>query len=69
MAPGWYPDPQDPAPYAPTLERWWTGTEWTGHTRPTQLGQPARVSPQRAYAVLAVLGLVVILVLVFTGAV
>ncbi|MFI6643233.1 DUF2510 domain-containing protein [Streptomyces sp. NPDC050504] len=27
--PGWYPDPS-----APTLERWWDGTAWTGHTRP-----------------------------------
>ncbi|MER6995892.1 DUF2510 domain-containing protein [Streptomyces sp. NPDC000410] len=27
--PGWYPDPG-----MPTVERWWDGTAWTGHTRP-----------------------------------
>lgn len=31
--PGWYQDPG-----APSLERWWDGAAWTGHTRP--LGAP-----------------------------
>lgn len=69
MNPGWYPDPADPTPYAPRTERWWNGTAWTDVTRPTQLGQPGRVTPQVAWGILAVLGLIVILVLVATGSV
>lgn len=37
-ASGWYPAP-DRQPY----ERWWTGTEWAGQTRPLQVA-PAPTS-------------------------
>ncbi|WP_149180508.1 DUF2510 domain-containing protein [Streptomyces sp. TRM49041] len=36
--PGWYPDPA-----VPTVERWWDGTAWTGHTRPADGGRPTAV--------------------------
>ncbi len=65
MQPGWYPDPNEP-PNAPRFERWWNGTAWTEHTRPTALGQPAKVSNQRAVAIVAVLGFVVLVVYLFT---
>ncbi|MGP3969361.1 DUF2510 domain-containing protein [Streptomyces sp. 6N223] len=43
VGPGWYPDPrhagEDPAP-----ERWWNGTDWTGHTRAAGEGIPGPVA-------------------------
>ncbi|WP_062215386.1 DUF2510 domain-containing protein [Streptomyces sp. NBRC 109706] len=32
--PGWYPDPEG-VPGEPARERWWDGSEWTAHVRPT----------------------------------
>src|SRR3954468_1435705 len=28
---GWYPDPEEP-----TAERWWNGSQWTSHHRPSE---------------------------------
>lgn len=67
MNPGWYPDPTDPNPTSPAHERWWTGTEWHTATRPTQTGQPPRVSYNRAVAILTVLGLLVCLAAIVAG--
>lgn len=41
--PGWYPDPG-----TPTVERWWDGTAWTGHTRPTATAQQPVPAPAPA---------------------
>ncbi|MGW4838241.1 DUF2510 domain-containing protein [Streptomyces globisporus] len=38
--PGWYPDTG-----APGLERWWDGTAWTAHTRPTAAAGSAPHQP------------------------
>ncbi|GAA2519585.1 DUF2510 domain-containing protein [Streptomyces gobitricini] len=37
-APGWYPNPADPA-----VEHWWDGTAWTGHTRAAITGAATTV--------------------------
>ncbi|MEU9997327.1 DUF2510 domain-containing protein [Streptomyces sp. NPDC050848] len=45
--PGWYPDPA-----APTVERWWDGTNWTAHTRqaPTGAYPAAPMAPSTVVA-------------------
>jgi hypothetical protein len=37
IAPGWYPDSNDPS-----LQRWWDGSQWTAHTNPTYAGAATR---------------------------
>src|SRR5579875_1035957 len=49
--PGWYPDPRDTTD---SLDRWWNGVEWSGHTRrrpwtpPTAAQPPAPAQPATA---------------------
>ncbi|WP_406150530.1 DUF2510 domain-containing protein [Streptomyces sp. NBC_01012] len=69
--PGWYPDVNTPG-----TERWWDGTAWTGHARPTAVTQPSGLQPQAAHGsagttgtsartvVMTVAGLVVVAVAV-----
>ncbi len=40
---GWYPDPS-----VPGTERWWDGTAWTAHTRPTAGFGPPTVAAQHS---------------------
>ncbi|MFJ3489925.1 DUF2510 domain-containing protein [Leifsonia aquatica] len=40
VAPGWYADPYGAAP-----QRWWDGTQWTGHVSQAVVPQPAATQP------------------------
>ena len=42
--PGWYPDPQDAS-----VQRWWSGRDWTEHTQPAPGAAPS-ARPQAAHA-------------------
>ncbi|HEY1134694.1 MAG TPA: DUF2510 domain-containing protein [Nocardioides sp.] len=60
---GWYPA-------EPGTERWWDGTVWTGHVRPTPVGGGVRwkvVGPVLGGVAVLVVALVVTLVLVLGG--
>ena len=43
--PGWYPDPGQ-LPHHPSQERWWDGSTWTEHRRPSA-GPPPVPPPER----------------------
>jgi hypothetical protein len=46
VAPGWFPDPRNPA-----LLRWWNGTTWTEHTSPVPVdGSSGGQQPNHAFA-------------------
>lgn len=42
---GWHPDPYDPA-----IDRYWDGTQWTGHTRPKDTDPATQVINTAEYA-------------------
>ncbi|WP_064076966.1 DUF2510 domain-containing protein [Prescottella equi] len=41
---GWHPDPYDPA-----IDRYWDGTQWTGHTRPKDTDPATQVFDTAAF--------------------
>jgi hypothetical protein len=45
---GWHPDPYDPA-----IDRYWDGTQWTGHTRPKDTDPATQVFDTAAFTPVA----------------
>ena len=54
-APGWYPDPHDPA-----TRRYWDGTRWTENRAPAAAPKPPTNGKATASLVLGILGLAIL---------